>query len=412
MKTQASPTGGPAQRVMRAHIPDRRQALGMSVREADLALQMNGGTRTLLDTTHFDTVRFPPPSWAEEVMTASIRDGTTAYTPYRGSPEVLETLGRSLSNFMGTPLSAGNIVLAGGTQAALFATLSALVDPGDTVLLANPDYLYCERILAFLGARIERVPVRYENDDPHLDLTTVRAALSLKPKMLLFSHPNNPTGAVYPREHLQELVNLAHAAGFMILADELYSRLVYDGVTYTHILSLPAAPGCCIALVGPSKTESLSGFRVGIAVGPEPVMDSVEQCVAMMSLRAPAYAQRLLQSWLLKDEKFVAQRVTDLSELRRMTLSHLEGVPGVRLTPQGGSAYVFPDCTGLNAGDVEIARRLQDDAGVLVAPGYQFGPAGVGHFRACYARDETVWSQALDRIGRCLTAIGHENGQR
>jgi aspartate/methionine/tyrosine aminotransferase len=131
-------TRAPSQRVLRTHLPERAGQIGMSVRAADRSLGLDGGGHGLLDTTHFDTVRFPPPPWAATVFAAAADDGALAYTPYRGHPDVLDQVAGTLSPILGVPLSpAENIALTPGTQAGLFTTLAALVDDGDLVLVAD-----------------------------------------------------------------------------------------------------------------------------------------------------------------------------------------------------------------------------------------------------------------------------------
>lgn len=400
-------TAGPAEsrRLRRTHLPARAEQIGVSVRQADQELGLDGGSDGMLDTTHFDTVRFPPPDWAAAAMRAAQADGSVAYTPYRGHPGVIDTLSGNLSRFLGVPVGAENIAVTPGTQAGLFTTLSALVDEGDLILLADPEYLFSERMLAFLGARVQRVPVSYADGTARLDLDAVERALPQHPRLMMFSHPNNPTGAVYPRSVLTGLAELAHRGNFRILVDELYARLVYDDAPFHHLAAEAGMGERCVTLLGPSKTESMSGYRLGVVVGPEDVLDAVEQTLAITSLRAPAYAQHTLRDWLVADQEFLRERLTDLRALRQLTLDRLHEVPGLRASVPGGTAYLFPDVSALGVPDQEIAARLQSEAGVVVSPGYQFGPGGVGHFRICYARDEAEWSAALDRIVACLTNL-------
>src|ERR1700733_13667899 len=187
-----------SRRVLRMHMPERAGQIGMSVREADRSLRLDGGGHGLLDTTHFDTVRFPPPDWAAPAFAAAAADGAPASPPCPGPPDVLARLARPLGPVLGIPLSpADNLALTPGTQAGLFATLSALVDEGDLVLVADPDYLFNERILAFLGARIRRIRVVRDGGGLHLDLDDLERASAQRPRLLLFSHPSNPLGAAY-----------------------------------------------------------------------------------------------------------------------------------------------------------------------------------------------------------------------
>jgi aspartate/methionine/tyrosine aminotransferase len=255
-----------------------------------------------------------------------------------------------------------------------------------------------------------RIPLDYTSETPTFDLDAVEALLPESPVLFMYSHPNNPTGAVFAPEVIQRLAELSLRGGFRVLADELYSRLVYDGAAFAHMLSIPGMEDRCITMLGPSKTESLSGYRLGVVVGPPDVMEAVEQTLAATSLRAPAYAQHLLTRWLVEDTDFVAERILELKALREMTLTALRTVPGLTMTAQGGTAYLFVNTSALGASDQEIAGALQREAGVIVSPGYQFGPAGVGNFRVCYARDETEWELALAKMVTCLTGLATAAG--
>jgi len=392
-------------RLRRMHMSARADVLGMTVREADRSLNLDGGSEGLLDTTHFDTVRFPPPDWVSDVMREAIADGSVAYTPYRGNTDVLASMAGSVGAFLGRPLTSANLALAPGTQGGLFATLSAVVDEGDLVLLADPEYLFAERMLAFLGARVERICVLHKTASPTLDLEAIEQLLPQNPRLLMFSHPSNPTGAVYSQQIISRIAELAISGNFRVLVDELYSRLVYDGTAFTHLAAEPTMTDRCITMLGPSKTESMSGFRLGVVVGPVDVVDAIEQTLAVTALRAPAYGQQLLTHWLVDDKDFLVQRISDLRALREMTTNRLNAVPGLDVTAQQGTAYLFPDVSALGVPDRDVAAALRREAGVIVSPGYQFGPGGLGHFRVCYARDEGEWADALDRIVHCLRGL-------
>jgi aspartate/methionine/tyrosine aminotransferase len=407
----APSTRAASQRVLRTHIPDRADQIGESVRSADRSLSLDGGGHGLLDTTHFDTVRFPPPDWAAPVFAEAAADGALAYTPYRGHPDVLEQLARTLGPILGIPLSADeNLALTPGTQAGLFATLSALVDDGDLVLVADPDYLFNERILAFLGARIRRIRVVRDASGLHLDLDDLERARAERPRLLLFSHPSNPLGAVYSTETMERLARLAEDRDFRVIVDSLYCRLVYDQAPFPHLAAMAGMRDRCVTLLGPSKTESMSGYRVGVTVGPADVLDAIESVVSATSLRAPAYAQQLLRHWWVDDLDFIAARVLELRRMHDWTIEYLRRVPYLRVEPAQATAYFFPDVCALGLPDQQIAARLQREAKLIVSPGYQFGPSGVGHFRICYARDETLWAEALEAMVGVLNALGKEQG--
>ena len=393
-----------SERLGRTHLPERRPLLGMSVREADLSLGLNGAGNGLLDTTHFDTVRFPPPSWALDSFGAAAKDGDAAYTAYRGSDEVRQACSGSIAGLMGVDIDpTRNIAITAGTQSGLFAVLSALVDEGDVVVLADPEYLFVERMLRFLGAEVVRLPFIDSELGLQPDLDQLEVLSRRGIKLFVTSNPNNPTGTVFSPATITRLSQLAIRENFLVLVDELYFRLIYDDATYSHLAAQPGMMDRTITLLGGSKTESLSGYRVGVVVSSARIIDAIEQALAMMCLRAPAYAQHVLKRWLVDDHDFVATRVLELQRIQRTTVEQLQTVPGLVLRPGAGTAYLWPDVSQLGMSDVEVARLLQDEAGVVVSPGYQFGPTGIGHFRICYAREEHGWSLALERMTAALS---------
>ncbi|MFF0579407.1 pyridoxal phosphate-dependent aminotransferase [Streptosporangium saharense] len=392
-----------SRRLRATHLPERARYIGTSVREADLSLRLDGAGHGLLDTTHFDTVRFPPPDWALETFTRAAGDGELAYTAYRGDDAVRRACAGPVSELLGVEVDPDrNLVLTAGTQSGLFTTLSALVDDGDTVALADPEYLFVERMLRFLGANVVRVGMIDGPDGPQLDLDALEEVARDGVKLLLTSNPNNPTGSVYTEATVRGLAGLAVRHDFLVVVDELYCRLVYPGVPFFHLAAQPGMAERTVTMLGGSKTESLSGFRIGVVVAPAEIVDAIEQVMAMTCLRAPAYAQHLLTRWLVDDQEFVRRRVEELRAIRDLTVERLRQVDGLVVRPGNGTAYLWPDVSALGLSDVAVAGLLQREAGVVVSPGYQFGPSGIGRFRVCYARDEAQWESALDRMVKAL----------
>ncbi len=404
---------------------DRVKAFSASKRVVQLGLpaRVEGGARqsdrdllaqapaTFIDTTHFDTVRFPPPAWALDSFVEAAKDGALAYTGYRGHPDVLEIVAKSLHAFTGVPFDpAAEIILTPGTQAGLFGALSALVNEGDKVLLVDPDYLFSERILRFLGADVLSVPLII-GPQVEPDLRVLEDLLQrFKPELLVFSHPNNPTGAVYAPAVVARIAELAIQHDIWVVVDELYSRLVYDGKPFTHLAALPGMRERTTTLFGPSKTESLSGYRLGVVAAPAPVIAAMEDVQSITALRAPAYAQHVLGPWLREDGPWLAARLRDFDQLRQLTVRAFRSLPWLQLFPQDGTAYVWPDVSALGQADSVVAAAFLREAGVLVSPGYQFGASGRGHFRICYARDEREWAPALERMVAILDRFARAGG--
>ena len=387
-------------------LPERQAALGQSLRAAERELESAPYSGELLDLTYANTHRFPPPPKTLSDFVAAASGGGMTYTPYRGDGRVRSAVAKSLSAFLGIDIDPDSeLVLTPGSQAALFIALSATVD--GSVALVDPDYMSDERILRFLGARVHHIPLLWKDfgQPPSIDLEILETAFREGASTLVLSNPNNPTGMVLPPDVIRKVAALARSFDVTVIVDELYSRLVYDDIPFAHLIAEEGMGERCITLLGPSKTESMSGYRVGVAVGPAELIDRMEDVLGVSMLRAPAYAQHVLTRWLSDDHAFVASRVSDYQQLRDRTVETLNASDVLRVRPAGGTAYLFPDASAVGCDEQTIAKALKSEAGLLVNPGYQFGPRGAGHFRICFAQEETIWDEALERMVATLRSL-------
>ncbi len=386
-----------------AALPHYAARYGRSVLELDRELAAAPAPPGLIDLTHGDTRAFLPPAAAAADLAEAVAENTEAYTPYRGSTAVRGLVAPRISRLLGRPVDAGGeIILTPGTQGGLFAALSALVSPGDVVALPDPEYFMSERIIAYLGGTALRLPLAQdENGMLSIDPQALEAAA--RASLLVLSHPNNPTGGVYSPAALRSLAALATANDMSVVVDQLYCRLTFDGAQYQHLGSLPGMAERTITLLGPSKTESMSGYRVGVAVGPAPVIDAMERVVSLASLRTAGYGQQVLRHWMAGDEAWLADRTAAHEEIRDYVVARLGAIPGVAVRRPAASSYVFPDASAVAGGDDHATAVALKTAGVLVSPGYQFGAAGCGRFRINFSQDRDRLAVALDRIAAVLT---------
>ena len=410
-ESKAQQLPGEPKRLRELQVPGRLDTGATSARHADRRL-ISKAPNGFLDTTHFDTVRFGPPAWAQDVFKAASADGVKAYSPYRGDEEVLEALARNVGKFLGLELdSRRNLIITPGTQAGLFSALGSLVEAGTRVALVNPEYLFSERILRFYGAEIAPIELQLSGEDgPSPDLDALEREFKDGVRVLVFSHPNNPTGSVYSQKTVAAMARLCVQYGVTVLADELYSRLLHGDTTFNHMASQPGMAERTITLLGPSKTESLSGYRLGVVVAPPEIVDRMENIQSITSLRAPAYSQHLLVKWLSHDHEWLQELLPEFTALRTMTAKHFGRLPWLEWTPGAGTAYAWPDVSALGMSAYEVAEDLLTKAGVLVSPGYQFGPGNEGRFRVCYARDEKIWDAALERMVHVLNSLATARG--
>lgn len=379
---------------------------GRSVLELDQALAAAPAPDDLIDLTHGDTRAFLPPAAAAADFDAAVTENTEAYTAYRGSAGLRSVLAPRLARLLGRPVDGGSeLIITPGTQGGLFAALSALVSPGDVVALPDPEYFMSERILAYLGATVHRLPLA-QDDRGRLTIApgALDAAAAAGARLLVLSHPNNPTGGVYAPETARALAAFVTGHDMLAVVDQLYCRLIFDGIEYVHLSAEPGMAERTVTLAGPSKTESMSGYRVGAAVGPAPVIDAMERVLSLAALRTAGYGQQALRHWMDGDAAWLAERTAAHQVLRDKLVARLTEVPGVTVAPPAGSSYVFPDVSGAPGGGLDdhaVAVALKA-AGVLVSPGYQFGPAGRGRFRINFSQDPLRIALASGRIAAVL----------
>lgn len=397
----------PTRRIERLEMPERAKTEGRSLRELERELERAPLGGEFLDITYANTHRFPPPQFAIDSFTAAATGGGMTYTPYRGDAGVRRQVAANLGNLLGVELDPdADVILTPGTQAALYTALSAIIEKGDKVIIPDPDYITSERSVRYFDAEYVSVPLLWEpGQAPRLDLVKLREVVEAGAKLLMFSHPNNPTGAVFEPAHIAEIADIVRGSDILVLVDELYARLVYDGASFAHFIAEPGMKERTITTLGPSKTESLSGYRIGAAVVPAAILNRMEDVMGIASLRCPAYAQHVLTHWLSEDQEYVAERIVEYQALRDRSIEALSTMPGVDVRPSGGSAYLFPSFEGLEASDQDVALAMKAKAGLVINPGYQFGSRGRHHFRLCFAQDEQVWERALQRMGDVLASF-------
>jgi aspartate/methionine/tyrosine aminotransferase len=386
-----------------AALDDYAACYGASVLDLDKALAEAPGPADLIDLTHGDTRAFVPPAAAAVDFAAAVTENTEAYTAYRGSARLRSVVAPRLSRLLGRPVNgASEVIVTPGTQGGLFTALSALISPGDRVALPDPEYFMSERIIAYLGGKALRLPLDQDSQG-RLSISPHALAGAASADVLVLSHPNNPTGGVYTAQAVHALAELVTSSGMLAVVDQLYCRLIFAGTEYLHLSSVPGMAERTVTLLGPSKTESMSGYRVGVAVGPAPVIDAMERVLSLTALRTGGYSQQVLRHWMADDDAWLAERTAAHEAIRDDLLARLRAIPGVLVASPAGSSYVFPEAsaTGFGSNDHGLALALKA-AGVLVSPGYQFGPSGRGRFRINFSQDAGRLALAVDRIEAVL----------
>ena len=384
-------------------------APGQEVRQkaGDLATMMRGNILggVPVDFSHGDVDAFPPTPGSSEVWNDGFARGAQqAYTEYRGSAPIRERLAVRLGAFTGHPVDATNeLIITPGTQGALFLALGATVTTGTRVAVVEPDYFANRKLVEFFGGERVPIPLRYKGTAAQNgpDLHAVEAAFSNGTTVLVFSTPNNPTGVVYSHAAITAIASLAARYGVTLIVDQLYSRLLYSGESYTHLRACERVPDDMITIMGPSKTESLSGFRLGVAFGSTKLIDRMERLQAIVSLRAAGYNQAALDTWFSEPDGWMAQRSREHEAVRDALLGIFRSGGLETTTPQAGS-YLFPEFPPLTVDSPSFVRLLRHQAGVTVTPGTEFGPGLNQSIRLNFSQDHAAAVAAAQRIVRMV----------
>ena len=387
-------------------------APGQEVRQVDAAadtpLRGDPIPGVPVDFSHGDvdeTAFGPTPGALEEFVDGVRRGGSQAYTEYRGGAELRDRLADKLAAFTGRPVSSGReLIITPGTQGALFLAVGATVTAGDRVAIVRPDYFANRKLVEFLGAEI--VPVRLDyldrTDRAGLDLDGLEDAFASGVRTFLFSNPNNPAGVIYSPAEIGRIAELATKYGVTVIVDELYSRLLYAGQTYTHLRAAAADPDRILTIMGPSKTESLSGYRLGVAFGAAHLVDRMEKLQAIVSLRAPGYSQAVLRGWFDEPPGWLAERTAQHQAIRDDLMRIFRSVPGLAIrTPEAGS-YLFPRLPQLSLPAHQFVRALRVQAAVTVTPGTEFSPDAADSIRLNFSQNHDAAVKAVERIAQMI----------
>ena len=387
-------------------------APGQEVRQGDrpagAALRGDPLPGTPVDFSHGDVNAnaFPPAPGAREAFLAGEqRGGAQAYTEYRGGAALRAQVARKLAAFTGRPVAADQeLIITPGTQGALFLALGATVNAGDRVAIVWPDYFANRKLVTFLGGQV--VPVRLDHlghtDRAGLDLGELEAAFKSGVRTFVFSNPNNPTGALYSPDEVATVARLAERYGVTVIADQLYARLVYDGRTYTHLCAAGIAPERVLTIMGPSKTESLSGYRLGVAFGAAHLIERAEKLQAIVSLRAPGYSQAVLSTWFNEPAGWLEDRTKEHQAIRDDLVEALRTVPGLEVRPTEAGSYLYPRLPALALPLHDFVRALRVQAGVIVTPGTEFNPEDTRSIRLNFSQNHDAAVQAVERLARMI----------
>ena len=345
---------------------------------------------------------FKTPAHIVEAGRKALADGHHGYTPAAGIPELREAVAAYIQRYRGVEIDPGHVLIFPGGKVTMFFAILMFGEPGAEIMYPNPGFPIYESVIRFSGAT--PVPIElHESNEFAFDAEEVLSRLSDKTRLIILNSPANPTGGVVPREEIDKLVaGLAAFPDSVVLSDEIYSRMLYDGRTHVSLLEYEAIRDRVILLDGWSKTYAMTGWRLGFSVWPETLVGHAERLAVNCHSCVNAAAQYAGIAALEGPQDAVDTMVAAFDERRRVIVSELNQIPGFRCVDPGGAFYAFPNIegTGLNARTLQ--NRLLEEAGVATVAGTSFGAMGEGYVRFSYANSTDNIREAIHRIKDCL----------
>ncbi|HEY8167944.1 MAG TPA: aminotransferase class I/II-fold pyridoxal phosphate-dependent enzyme [Candidatus Limnocylindrales bacterium] len=345
-----------------------------------------------------------PPQVVEEGV-RSLRAGRTHYTSNYGTLELRRALAGHLERLYDVAYDpTSELLVTVGASEAVAATMSAIIDPGDEVILHEPSYVAYLPAIIFNGG----TPVLIATDRAssfELDPAAIEAAITPRTKAIFLGYPCNPTGGVLPEGTVRAIAAIAARHDLIVVSDEIYDRLVYGGHRHRAFSSMPGARDRTVLLGGFSKAYAMTGWRVGWVAAPPDLLEGIVKVHQYQIMSAPTTAQDAALVALTGAEADVVRMVEEYDRRRRLLVDGLNRIGLPTFEPRG-AFYAFPDISGTGLSSQSFSERLLFEQQVAVVPGDAFGPSGEGHVRACYATSSEELEQALVRIERFLDSLG------
>jgi aspartate aminotransferase len=349
--------------------------------------------------------------------TEYLQKGQVKYTAVAGLPELRDAVAAKVGAATGQTFARDEVIITCGVKHGLYAGLQVLCNPGDEVVFASPYWLSYPEMARLAGARPVSVPTRAENGFA-LDPAALEAALTPRTRVLILNSPCNPTGAVMDAAHLEAVVRVAARHDLWIFSDEIYDKLVYDGARAVGPLNLPAAVQArtrerTILFNGVSKTYSMTGWRIGYAVGPAAVIQAMETLQSHETANPNTLAQVAALAAITSDQAVVESNRVQFDARRRLICKLIAELPGWVCPEPKGAFYAFPDVSALYGkstpaggrigGSMDLATRLLDEAHVATVPGVVFGDDR--HLRLSYATSAAQIEAGMRRIADFVAAL-------
>ncbi|MBI1807828.1 MAG: pyridoxal phosphate-dependent aminotransferase [Ignavibacteria bacterium] len=344
---------------------------------------------------------FDTPMNIKQAAKKALDDGFTHYGPAAGLPQSRAAVARYVSETRGIEVLPEHVVVTPGAKPILFFIILACIDEDDEVIYPNPGFPIYESAVEFVGGKAIPLVLKEEKEFS-FDIEDLERLITKKTRMLILNSPQNPTGGVLTESNLSNIADLARKHNLIVLSDEIYGRIMYDGHKHYSIASLPGMQERTVILDGFSKTFAMTGWRLGYGVMPEGLAKLVTRLQINSTSCTSSFSQIAGIEALAGPQHDVEKMVQEFKRRRDTIVEGLNSIPGIRCHKPHGAFYVFPNITGTGKTSKELADLLLNDAGVACLSGTAFGKHGEGYLRFSYANSIPNIGKALERIAKTL----------
>ncbi|HEX9447023.1 MAG TPA: pyridoxal phosphate-dependent aminotransferase [Dongiaceae bacterium] len=347
---------------------------------------------------------FQTPGHIVEAAIKALRDGHHGYTPANGIPQVREAVAADLNKRHGVNVDPGNVLVVPGGKVTMFFAILMFGEPGAEIIYPNPGFPIYESAIKFTDATPVPMPL-LEKNGFGFKAEDVLSLITPKTRLIIINSPANPTGGIVEKAEIDRLVaGLEKFPDVAIMSDEIYSEMLYDGKIHTSLLKYPQLADRLIMLDGWSKTYAMTGWRMGYSVWPKHLIEHATRLAINCHSCVNASAQWAGVAALTGPKDEVAKMMVAFDERRRFVVGELNKLPGVSCITPYGAFYAFPNISGTGFKSKELELKLLDEAGVASIAGTSFGRYGEGYIRISYANSIENIGEAMQRIGKWLTA--------
>ncbi|HET9846201.1 MAG TPA: pyridoxal phosphate-dependent aminotransferase [Nitrospira sp.] len=368
-----------------------------------------------IDVIDFSTGEpdFDTPEPVKAAAESAIRSGFTKYTPSSGIDELRSAIAEKLKIEQGLQYDKSQILVSCGAKHSLYNVAEALLEAGDEIIIPTPYWVsYADQ--ALLNDATPVLLATREADGYAIDPTDLEQRITPRTKALIINSPGNPTGATYSRTMLERIAAIAVRHDLVVISDEIYEKVLYDGASHVSIASLgPDIAGRTVVINGVSKAYAMTGWRIGYAAGPKDLITAMGNIQSQSTSNPCSISQKAAVAALRFGGPFTKQMVTEFDRRRRAIVEGLNAIPGISCSMPSGAFYAFPNIqgvlgkrgpTGPITSPTDLATYLLKDAHIAVVPGEPFGSQS--HMRLSYATSMETIGKGLDRLRAALQKLG------